>query len=270
MVNLTLSVVDKNGNVLSSVTGEDSITMLYKNEYEEGDSILLSASEKNLHIVWQVDDALGAAMCYMTKDVAYAIPFGEKKDVYSPKTFSGDKHYLFARVATEEEICRYRNLAINVADQHDVEGCYPHASANVETRGESVFAARNAIDGVHANCFHGRWPFQSWGINRDPKAEIKVDFGRTIWVDRITVYLRADFPHDSYWTEGTICFSDGSKEILKFIKTEKGQSFTIEPREIEWLTFGNLIKAEDESPFPALTQIEVYGKDVVKGSNGWA
>jgi len=29
----------------------------------------------------------------------------------------------------------------------------------------------------------------------------------------------------------------------------------------EWLTLGQLIKNEDESPFPALTQIEVYGKD---------
>lgn len=42
-----------------------------------------------------------------------------------------------------------RNLAKNVMDQHGETNCYPHASANVETRGEAVFAARNAIDGVH-------------------------------------------------------------------------------------------------------------------------
>ena len=28
---------------------------------------------------------------------------------------------------------------------------------------------------------------------------------------------------------------------------------------ITWLKFGKLIKADDPSPFPALTQIEVYG-----------
>jgi len=49
---------------------------------------------------------------------------------------------------------------------------------------------------------------------------------------------------------------------LKFQKTDKLQVFDIAPRTIEWLTFDKLIKAEDESPFPALTQIEVYGKDI--------
>lgn len=262
MVKLDLTIVDKDGNVLARKGGEDSVTLVYTGEYAEGDRIILTTSEHDLHVIWQVDDALGTAMCYVTDDVTYQIPFGEKKKVYSPKTFSGSRHYLFARVADEDEIGRYRNLALNVADQHDVKGCYPHASANVETRGESVFAARNAIDGVHANYSHGGWPFESWGINRDPKAEMKVDFGRKVWIDSLKIYLRADFPHDSYWTEGTVTFSDGSSEVLKFVKTDKGQTFKIQPREIEWLTFGTLIKAEDESPFPALTQIEVYGKDI--------
>ena len=32
-------------------------------------------------------------------------------------------------------------------------------------------------------------------------------------------------------------------------------------RGITWIKLGTLIKAEDPSPFPALTQIEVYGKE---------
>ena len=261
MVDLSLRIVDKNGQILSETTGQDWVTLVYPKTYEEGDSIVLSTSEKNLHIIGQVDDALGAAMCYLTDDVSYSIPFGEKKKVYSPKTFSGDKHYLYARVATSEEVDQYRNLAINVADQHDVKGCYPHASANVETRGESVFAARNAIDGVYANHYHGRWPYESWGINRDPNAEMKLAFGRKVLVDKIVIVLRADFPHDSYWTQGTIHFSDGSEEVLSFVKTDRPQVFFVESRVIEWLTFGKLIKADDESPFPALTQMEVWGKE---------
>ena len=31
---------------------------------------------------------------------------------------------------------------------------------------------------------------------------------------------------------------------------------------ITWLSFGKLIKADDPSPFPALTQIEVYGVEM--------
>ena len=84
------------------------------------------------------------------------------------------------RKARPYEVNIYRNLAENVNDQHGDVNCYPHASANVETRGEAVFAAKNAIDGVTANHSHGKWPFASWGINQRDDAEIKLEFGREI------------------------------------------------------------------------------------------
>lgn len=264
MVNLSIKVVSKDNCVLAESADANCASLIYGREYVEGDRIVLSSSVHNLHVIWQVDDALGEAMCYLSSDVTFHIPFGEKKRAYSPKTFIGNKHYLFVRVAEETEIYQYRNLAKNAADQHRGYGCYPHASANVETRAESVFAARNAIDGLLENHGHGMWPYTSWGINRDPNAEIKLEFGRKVLIDHIRIYLRADFPHDSHWIEGIIRFSDGSYEVLKLQKTDRGQDFPVSPREIESLTFGNLIKAEDASPFPALTQIEVYGKDTEK------
>lgn len=260
MVKIVLKIQDKNGNILLEKEGADYVSLVYGAEYNEGDVIVLETFPREKHMVWQVDDALGASMCYITGPVTYRIPFGEKKNVYSPKTFSGSKHYIFARVAEDVEVTEYRNLAVNVNDQHDVDSCFPHASANVETRGESVFAARNAIDGMKENHGHGTWPYTSWGINRDPNAEMRIDFGRKVNIDCLKVYLRADFPHDSWWTQATVTFSDGSTEVLELIKSDKSQTFHISPREIEWLTFGTLIKAEDESPFPALTQIEVYGR----------
>ena len=63
---------------------------------------------------------------------------------------------------------------------------------NVETRGEAVFAARNAIDGVYENDAHGIWPYQSWGINRDPNAALTLDFGRPVTIDELRLTLRAD------------------------------------------------------------------------------
>lgn len=262
MVTLSLKILNAAGEVLAEVSGEDRVELRYKGEYAEGDCIQLTASEHNIHLFWQVDDAIGPAMCYLTKDMTYPVPFGERKRVYSPKSFSGKLHSLYARVAEDWEIANYRNLAVNPADQHRVEGCYPHADANVETRGESVFEAKNAIDGVYTNHGHGNWPYASWGINRDPNACMTLDFGRPVWIDRLGICLRADFPHDSYWTEGTITFSDGSVEVLKFVKTDFCQYFDIAPRTVRGLTFDKLIKAEDESPFPALTQIEVWGKDL--------
>ena len=75
------------------------------------------------------------------------------------------------------------------------------------------------------------------------------------------LYTRADFPHDNWWEQVTFAFSDGSREVVKLKKSEKPHVIAMKKREISWLTFGELIKADDPSPFPALVQIEVYGSE---------
>jgi len=107
---------------------------------------------------------------------------------------------------------------------------------------------------------HGSWPYASWGINKDPNAEIKIEFGRRVSVDCLKVYLRADFPHDSWWTQATVTFSDGSYEVLELIKSDRAQVFPMKERKTEWIKLSALVKADDESPFPALTQLEAYGR----------
>lgn len=117
----------------------------------------------------------------------------------------------------------------------------------------------NAIDGVVVTEDHGKWPYQSWGVNRQDDAKWRLDFGRTVIVDRIIVYLRIDFPHDNWWTQDKVTFSDNSEMILNFEKGGHPQQFTFDKKEIQYLEFSELIKADDPSPFPALTQFEVYG-----------
>ena len=46
-------------------------------------------------------------------------------------------------------------------------------------------------------------------------------------------------------------------------KTDKGQEFLIKKENIVWIKIKDLIKSDDPSPFPALTQIEVYGTEGV-------
>lgn len=259
MATLTLKVTGKDNHIIYESSGEDFVDLVCMHTYEEGDSIVLETSEKNIHVNLQVDDALGAAFVYITDNVSYRIPFGEKRISMSPKVFSGDKHYLYAETAREDEVTAYRNLALNPADQHCDVPCFPHATANVETRGESVFAARNAIDGVRANLYHGEWPYESWGINRQDDAEMKVDFGRRVRTGKIVLYTRSDFPHDNWWKQVTFRFSDGSEEVFSLEKSCRGHVLTFPEKEITWVTLCNLIKADDPSPFPALTQIEVYG-----------
>lgn len=260
MAVLSLKVLDKNGNMICVSRGEDFVSLVCTAEYQEGDSIVLETSKKDVHVFWQADDALGPAFCYITGNVSFVIPFGEKRVSYSPKAFYGNRHYLYARIAGAEEVGAYRNLALNVYDRHGDNHCFPHASANVETRGESVFAARNAIDGVCENRSHGEWPYESWGINMRDDAEMTVDFGRVVEADKIVLFTRSDFPHDNWWRQVHLNFSDGTDLVWDMEKSSRAHILTFEPKRITWVRLSNLIKADDPSPFPALSQIEVYGR----------
>lgn len=259
---ISLKVEGAGGKAITLARGEEEINLLVTREYCEGDSILIEYAGKPLYIWLQLDDALGKSLVYLTGNMRYMIPFGEKRINLSPKAFLGKQHLLHIKKAKEFEVKAYRNLALNVNDFHENETCFPHASANVETRGEAVFAAKNAIDGVTANECHGAWPYASWGINRNPDAKLRLDFGREVEVDRLVIYLRADFPHDNWWERAAVTFSDESSMTLSLKKTGLGQEFTFEKKKIKWLELSQLIQAKDPSPFPALTQIEVYGTEI--------
>jgi len=259
---LTLKIVDADGLVLASSTGREETFLVYRQSYREGDRVVLEVSEPG-HVFLALDGAIQPGLVYM-KECAYAlaVPFGDKRKPYSPNAFRGDLHRLSARSARPDEIVQRRNLALNPWDDHANRALFPHARANVETRGEAAFAARNAIDGEKANDDHGFWPYTSWGINRDPQAALKLEFGRPVSIDEIVFYLRADFPHDSWWNEASVTFSNGRTSRFPLVKSGVAQSFSIEPCIVEWVELHGLIKAEDASPFPALTQIEIWGTEV--------
>ena len=260
MAVLKITVISGQGDVKCRLEEENQAVMVYEGVYEPGDQILFETDTPDTYYVIRIDASMDESYVYLTKQqVMYRIPFGEKKVSYNPAAFSGERHYITMRLAAEYENRAYRNLAKNVMDQHGDTGCFPHAQANVETRGEAVFAARNAIDGVVANASHGEWPYESWGINRQDDAELLLDFGRRVDFDRGVLWTRADFPHDNWWVQATLTFSDGTEEILEMDKSDKPHSFAVSRKEISWMRLSHLIKADDPSPFPALTQIEVYG-----------
>lgn len=260
MAQVSIAIKNEAGHVKCGVNGQEQVVLVYEGAYEPGDCLAFCTDEANAFYVVRIDDAMDEALVYITEtEVIFPIPFGEKKVSYNPKSFTGEKHYLTMRRAMEFETSAYRNLAKNVMDQHGNPGCFPHAHANVETRGEAVFAARNSIDGVVACASHGSWPYESWGINRQDDAEMVLEFGRPVNFDRIVLYTRADFPHDNWWVKATLAFSDGTSQVVEMEKSVKPHLFYIEKKGITWLKLGNLIKADDPSPFPALTQIEVYG-----------
>ncbi|AWP27386.1 hypothetical protein ACXFAU_16195 [Paenibacillus glucanolyticus] len=231
-------------------------------EYAAGDKYRITLEHPNRYLVVQMDEALYPSLVYVKGNVwEYELPLSYKQ-AYPEKAFVGVKHYVTARYATDSEISQYRNLALNAHDQKHDSSAFPHAHANVETRNDPTFFARNAIDGIYANSSHGSYPYQSWGINQQADAELTLDFGRTVELDRLGLVLRGDFPHDSWWREVTVVFSDGSEERLHPVKSRSIQYFDIHPRRVEWLVLKRLIRG-DEALYPALTQIEALGRNAL-------
>lgn len=265
MIHITIEVQREDGTILAEHTDTNHSYLVYDHSYQPGDSIVLRSSSPNVYLFVQLDDALNLDFVYLTgKEYRFSIPFNEKKTSYSPKAFSGQLHLLTARVASDEEIGTYKNLAANSHDHHTNSTLYPHASANVETRGEAVFAARNAINGNTVTYSHGEWPFESWGISQRKDAEFTLHFGRLVEIDKIVLYLRADFPHDNYWKQVTLHFSDGNSHTSSLEKSGKSQTILLKPKQVEWVKLSELIQSDDPALFPALTQFEAYGREIQK------
>jgi hypothetical protein len=194
----------------------------------------------------------------------YVIHLDEVERAYPPGAFGGNEHALSAAVTDPALFKRYRNLSVNPLDCHGDSTYYPHCTATHESDNHDPrFVARNVIDGVIVPYGHWGWPYTSWGNDRNPAAEIKTEFGRRVQADKAIIHLRADFPHDNWWREMTLVFSDGSSEKVELYKTGDAQEFDFKPRTVEWVKITRLIQCEDDpSPFPGLTQWAVYGRDL--------
>ncbi|QPM90453.1 carbohydrate-binding protein [Pseudooceanicola algae] len=257
---LTLSILDKTGVERARAEGPSEVVLVADLDYAPGDTILLTGAQPGSHLMLALDQGMAPALVYFVgPELRYPVPFGDDRIPYPPGLFRDARHRLWVREARAAEVGQRRNLALNPWDAASVSGVFPHGTANVETRGEAVFAARNALDGEAANHDHGVWPFTSWGINQDPEAALTLDFGREVVLDEIGLRLRADFPHDAWWQAASLVFSDGSEVTLDLKKTAETQYFALPPHKVTWLRLERLIKADDPSPFPALTQIEAWG-----------
>lgn len=259
---MELRICNAQGEVLAKAADAKELSLVYAAAYQEGDTLHVAADQTG-PVALQLDDAVGSVIVHMMEgEYVFSIPFGEKRAPYSPKAFSGSYHLLQMRLPRADELRNVRNLAQNPYDSHENQLCFPHASANVETRGEMQFAAKNAISGNTCARGHGSWPYASWGIGGRADAAFRIDFGRPVLLHELMVYERCDFPHDNWWVQGTFTFSDGSELTVPFVKTEHGQSCSFAPKQVEWLTFDRLIPSDDPSPFPALIQLLAFGREV--------
>lgn len=179
------------------------------------------------------------------------------KELYSSKDLKAAKTVPGKESAAKTEKTGYRNLALNNG------GEFPKASASDEYNARE-FGAHNVINGKTSNKGHGKG-FPSWGPNRRDDLWLKIDFGKTVAVNKAVIYVRADFKpytgsdHDSWWKTGVMGFSDGSKVPFSLKKIADGQSITFKARRTKWVKFTDLV-ADDIKLWCGFSEIQIFGK----------
>ena len=255
---VSIRILSADGVIRAEAAGSEYANLLFNGTYNEGDGIEFRADQSRVRV--KVDSQVEEARVYLAGGgFTYRIPLsGDNPAVYAPGAFSGDRHLISIRPDGENE---RRNVALNPADQRGTVTAYPHATANVETRNESVFCARNVIDGITIANGHGRWPYESWGIGARTDACLTLDFGRDVEIDEMVLYLRADFPHDAYWIKASVTLSNGFEKTFPLEGIDGPQRVSLGKQTVRWLKLDRLVKCDNPSAFPSLRQLEVYGRD---------
>lgn len=252
---INLIICNKNGEVKASYSGE-VIDVIYENAYVPGDFAQVKCEDSFLEVSF--DETQKPSIVYLTENkFSYEFPYDADLAAYDAKSWTKDSHHIVLKAADGYGM---RNIALNSIDKPDGKNVYPHAWANMVTRNEACFEAKNAIDGVCDNSNHGHYPYHSWAAGAREDMVYTIDFGQTVSIEKLTFFLRADFPHDTYWKSLDVKFDDTSVAKATFEMTADGQDLVLdEPKTTKTVTFINFKQASDPLSWAALTQVEVYG-----------
>ena len=269
---INLKLLRENGDVKLKAYGTE-IDERFAGEYEPGDKFRIELCDGSF-VAMKLDESLLESIVYVPDGTfEFVIPMDrELAACYHPTAFRGDSHRITVREPSEAEIYGERLISLNPHDRHNVPKYFPHSYANFVTREDPCFFERNAIDGVCDNSNHGFYPYHSWGGGLREDLEFEVHFGTDVAVSKIVIFIRADFPHDTYWKEADIEFSDGTRVHTELIGTAEGQAVVLdEPKTTEMVKLTGLKqqRLEDGSlSFAALSQIEIYGNYIKKENEG--
>jgi len=252
---IALKIYDKNDVIKAQFDG-DSIDIIYDNAYAPGDRAEVMCSESFLKVSF--DDSQTKSIVYLPdKKLVYELPYGKALDAYDKASWESNGHHIVLELV---DGYKSRNIALNSIDKPDNRCVYPHAYANFVTRNEPCFEAKNAIDGVIKNENHGLWPYHSWAAGAREDMIYTIDFGSPVIIESLTFYLRADFPHDTYWKSLDVKFDDDSIVSALFEQTAEGQTIVLdEPKTTKTVTFVNFKQAATPLSWAALTQVEIEG-----------
>ncbi len=254
---------DINGDVKFSIENND-ISFWYDDFYKEGETFAVSCDTDFVKVSF--DDSQVESVVYVpSHEFNYTVPLGKAITAYNAESWNKKGHKIVISEVGEDEAYSSRNIAQNSVDFTQNQKTYPHAWANLVTRGDPVFEAKNAIDGVCDNSNHGEYPYHSWAAGAREDMIYTLDFGCEVEVEKIIFFLRADFPHDTYWKSVNVQFSDGEKIQAQFIKTAEGQELVLdEPKKTQSITLVDFRQVSEPLSWAALSQLEVTGKYIKK------
>ncbi len=255
-----------------TASGEGMVILYTDIKYSANDKLVVTLPEGEKYLALSLNSRVGEAIIYCPNGkFTYTFPntstiFPNTMDPTSGINYQSNT--ITARLATAEELAKEHNLALNPYDLTDATGSYPHASTNNVNDSNLYWAARCAIDGFTANEGHGEYPYQSWGPNDNVKSTdyFAIDFGREVTVNELVVVIRADFPHDSYFTGCTVTFSDGTTMQINLTNSALEQVIDLGGVTTTSIKLSGFTVETDgaTTPYAALTEVKVMGTEVKK------
>ena len=256
---IELKILTADGKEKFSAKGLE-IDTVYNGEFESGDKIIICKPDTE-YLAVKLDETLEESIIFSPlSTIEYPIPFGDLMAGYDRNAFSGESHRL--TVYEPDDSVKYgsRKISLNAYDIKGQKKYFPHAYANLVTREAPCFFERNAIDGVAENHGHGDYPYHSWAGGAREDLEYYIDFGTPVEVEKAVFFLRADFPHDTYWKSLDVEFDDKTRITADFIKTADGQELVLPEKKITRLIhLTNFKQAELPFSWAALSQVEIFG-----------
>ncbi len=250
--------------------GEGMVILYVPNKYSGNDKLTITLPEGEKYLALSLSSRIGETIIYCP-DGKFDYTFPNPNKTF-PNTMNTGKDVCYrnntitARLVTAEELAKVHNLALNPYDMTSGTNEYPHASTNNVYTNSEEWAARNAIDGFTANEGHGNYPYQSWAPNDSVKASdyFMIDFGREVTVNELVVLIRADFPHDSYFTGCTVTLSDGTTMEINLTNSELEQVIDLGGVKTTSIKLSNFTveKTGATTGYAALTEVKCMGTEV--------
>lgn len=146
-----------------------------------------------------------------------------------------------------------RNLAVNPNAYAYHLRSYPRAVSNAHERYRPEYSPIWVLDGRTDN---GKF----WRPGRRTDAELTIEFGRAVEIDKAVLTLHLDENQTKTWESAALEFSDGSTVDLKLAPTALAQEFTFPKVITDRVTLKNLSER-----FPlgdnGVAELEIWGQD---------